>query len=120
MHEDLQEQHTQQQYEQQSHQQQHEEEQQQQPQHGAQQQQQASGKPGKRGPSALGLQLTVGSHLETGEWKSGGVWVKKDNKAQAVPSNLQVIPADDLVKVSSCTAAAYVHLFDKQRQETLS
>jgi hypothetical protein len=46
--------------------------------------------------------------METGEWKSNGVWIKKDKQAQAVPSNLQVIPADDLVKVRQqerhCTA----------------
>lgn len=47
-----------------------------------------------------GLQLAVGSHMETGEWKSNGVWVKKDKQAAAVPSNLQVIAAEDLVKVS--------------------
>jgi hypothetical protein len=43
------------------------------------------------------------------------VWVKKDNKAQAVPSNLQVIPADDLVKVSACRAAACVHPLWRQQ-----
>lgn len=44
--------------------------------------------------------MAIGSQMQTGEWKSNGVWVKKDKQAQAVPSNLQVIPADDLVKVS--------------------
>lgn len=94
--EDLQEQHAQQQrYAQQDHQQQHA----QQAQPPPQQQPAAGGKPGKKGPSALGLQLAVGSQMETGEWRSNGVWVKKDKQAQAVPSNLQVIPAEDLVKV---------------------
>jgi hypothetical protein len=95
--EDLQEQEAQQQ----QHYAQQEQQQQQQhaPQH-IQQQQQEAAKPGKRGLSAVGLQLAVGSQMQTGEWKSNGVWVKKDKQAQAVPSNLQVIPADDLVKVS--------------------
>jgi hypothetical protein len=76
-----------------------------------QQQQPPTGKPaaaGKRGPPALGggLKLAVGSCMETGDWKSNGVWVKKDRAAeQAVPSNLQVIPADDLVKVGVWVAA---------------
>lgn len=87
-----------QQYAQQDHQQQVQQQQQQHETHQQppQQQQPAAG---KRGPSALGLQLHVGSQMETGEWKSNGVWVKKEKQAQAVPSNLQVIPADDLVKV---------------------
>lgn len=62
--------------------------------------QQAAGQPGRRGPPTLGLQLDVGSHVETGEWKSNGVWVKKEKQELAVPSNLQIIPAEDLVKVS--------------------
>lgn len=102
--EDLEEQaaQQQQQYVQQDQQQQQQEhhEQGQQQQHDPHiQQQQAAAANGKRGPSALGLQLHVGSQMETGEWKSGGVWVKKEKKAEVVPSNLQVIPADDLVKV---------------------
>jgi hypothetical protein len=66
-----------------------------------QQQQQPGGKPGKPGlPHGGGLKLTVGSNMETGEWKTGGVWLKKDKAEQeAVPSNLQIISADDLVKV---------------------
>ncbi|WIA10613.1 hypothetical protein OEZ85_010795 [Tetradesmus obliquus] len=66
-----------------------------------QQQQQPGGKPGKPGlPLVGGLKLTVGSNLETGEWKTGGVWLQKDKaEHEAVPSNLQIISADDLVKV---------------------
>lgn len=78
------------------------EQQQQQPQQPAQQQHQGqppgNKKPGK--PSLGGLQLTVGSHVETGEWKSNGIWIKKEIKQDEAPSNLQVIPADDLIKVS--------------------
>jgi hypothetical protein len=68
-----------------------------------QQRQQPVGKPGKPSlPLAGGLKLTVGSNLETGEWKTGGVWLKKDKaEHEAVPSNLQIISADDLVKVCS-------------------
>lgn len=98
--EHVQEQAAQQHYAQQEHQQQPNDQQ-------AQTQQQA-GKAGKRGPSALGLQLAVGSHMETGEWKSNGVWVKKEKQEQAVPNNLQVIPAEDLVKVS-CSSVDMQH-----------
>lgn len=115
--EDAEEQAAQQQqqhYAQQEQQQEHQQHAQQQQQHEAHQQQQpAAGNAGKRGPSALGLQLHVGSQMETGEWKSNGVWVKKEKQAQAVPSNLQVIPADDLVKVrlqSRCCLVAQ-HVF---------
>lgn len=87
----VQEQAAQQHYAQQEHQQQSNDQQ--------DQTQQQAGKAGKQGPSALGLQLAVGSHMETGEWKSNGLWVKKEKQEQAVPSNLQVIPAEDLVKV---------------------
>jgi len=56
---------------------------------------------GKGPPSAPRLQLTVGSQMETGEWKANG-WVEKNKAAEdKVPSNLQVIAADDLVKVSN-------------------
>jgi hypothetical protein len=68
-----------------------------------QQRQQPAGKPGKPSlPLAGGLKLTVGSNLETGEWKTGGVWLKKDKaEHEAVPSNLQIMSADDLVKVGA-------------------
>eukprot|EP00775_Hariotina_reticulata_P008219 gene8219-8411_t len=69
-----------------------------------QQQQQPSRLPavnkGKAPPLGVGLSLTVGSQMETGEWKTNGVWVKKDKAAEdKVPGNLQVISADDLIKV---------------------
>jgi hypothetical protein len=65
-----------------------------------QQQQQAPPPAAKPKPTGLGLQLTVGSQMETGEWKSGGVWLKKDKNKNEVPMNLQVIAPEDLVKVS--------------------
>jgi hypothetical protein len=73
---------------------------QQQQQQQQQQRLQPVGKPGKPSlPLAGGLKLTVGSNLETGEWKTGGVWKKDKAEHEAVPSNLQIISADDLVKV---------------------
>ena len=48
----------------------------------------------------MALKLSVGSQMETGEWKSGGLWLKKDKEKNEVPSNLQVIAPEDLVKVS--------------------
>jgi hypothetical protein len=41
----------------------------------------------------------VGSQMETGEWKTNGVWVKKEKAGNKIPTNLQTIPPDDLVKV---------------------
>jgi hypothetical protein len=37
--------------------------------------------------------------METGEWKTNGVWVKKEKQGNSIPTNLQTIPPDDLVKV---------------------
>ena len=119
--EDAEEQAAQQQqqhYAQQEQQQEHQQHAQQQQHEAHQQQQPAAGNAGKRGPSALGLQLHVGSQMETGEWKSNGIWVKKEKQAQAVPSNLQVIPADDLVKVwlrcRCCLVALSAHSVAQQ------
>lgn len=70
--------------------------------HQQQQQPQAQPPPpaAKGKPLGMGLKLTVGSTMETGEWKSGGLWLKKDKEKNEVPSNLQVIAPEDLVKVS--------------------
>jgi hypothetical protein len=38
------------------------------------------------------------SMMEVGEWKSNGAWLKKETKVE-VPTNLQQIGPDDLVKV---------------------
>lgn len=78
-------------------------EQQEQPQQ-VQQQRQQQPPPVAKGPGKKlgGLQLAVGSQMETGEWKSNGTWLKKEKQDSEVPSNLQVIAADDLIKVSIC------------------
>lgn len=78
-------------------------EQQEQPQQ-VQQQRQQQPPPVAKGPGKKlgGLQLAVGSQMETGEWKSNGTWLKKEKQDSEVPSNLQVIAADDLIKVSTC------------------
>jgi hypothetical protein len=69
-----------------------------------QQTQQSKAGKGKGVPLGGPLSLTVGSQMETGEWKTNGEWVKKDKAAEEkVPSNLQVISADDLIKVMQCT-----------------
>lgn len=79
--------------EQQQQQQQHEQPQPTQQQHQQQQKQKAPK------PALGGLKLAVGSQMPTGEWKSNGVWIKKENNDDEAPSNLQVIAADDLIKV---------------------
>jgi hypothetical protein len=97
--------------EQQHPQQQPDRQQQQQQQQARQQQQQPGGKPGKPALGG-GLKLTVGSNLETGEWKTGGVWLKKDKaEHEAVPSNLQIISADDLVKVGCSWGCVLQQMF---------
>ncbi|KAF8068393.1 Wdr35 [Scenedesmus sp. PABB004] len=42
-------------------------------------------------PALGGLKLAVGSQMETGEWRTNGVWVRKDKaEGEGVPTNLQV------------------------------
>lgn len=60
---------------------------------------QERGQQGKVVKKQVGLQLAVGSHMEQGEWTSNGLWLKKDKSRDAIPTNLQQIPAEDLVKV---------------------
>ncbi len=48
----------------------------------------------------------MGSTMEQGEWQSNGQWMKKDkSRDNSIPSNLQIIAPDDIVKVGQAAAA---------------
>jgi len=46
-----------------------------------------------------GLKLAVGSQMDTGEWTSHGQFLKRDKPGTEIPTGLQQIKVDDLIKV---------------------